>query len=100
MKLYFFMRVNILLLIWTSFCENNSSLLRLFITLNYREASVVQGFFYLFFKIKTEFYIHMYIKVLKGESFCPGMKISSNYKDHTFGVLIYRYLQIPQLTGI
>ena len=39
-------------------------------------------------------------RVFKGESFRPGMKISSNYKDHTFEVFIYKYQQTPQLTGI
>ena len=38
--------------------------------------------------------------LLKGESFCPGTKISSNYKDHAFGVFIYKYQQTAQLTGI
>ena len=38
--------------------------------------------------------------MFKGESFRPGIKISSNYKDHTFEVFIYKYQQTPQLTGI
>ena len=28
------------------------------------------------------------VSMLKWESFCPGMKIFSNYKDHTFEVFI------------
>ena len=40
------------------------------------------------------------LEYIKGESFRPGMKISSNYKVHTFEVFIYKYKQTPQLTGI
>ena len=40
------------------------------------------------------------VRMLKGESFCPGTKISSNYKDHTFEVFLYKYQQTPQPTGI
>ena len=37
---------------------------------------------------------------LKGESFRPGMKVSSNYKVHTFEVFTRKYQQTAQFTGI
>ena len=51
-------------------------------------------------EVMTESKKDMSSKFLKGESFRPGTKISSNYKDHTFEVFIYKYQQTPQLTGI